>query len=162
MSKQRQHLITVLVESPKGYRQKFDLEPETGRMKLSKLLPEGLIFPFDFGMIPGTKGEDGDPLDIIVLSEAGTFPGCLLNCRLIGALTAEQTERNGKKMRNDRFIGISEVSRQFEQVKTLADLPEEIVPQIEVFFENYKRQAGKKFRVLERLEAKAAGKLLDK
>jgi inorganic pyrophosphatase len=162
MSKKRQHLITVLVESPKGDRQKFDLEPETGRMKLSKLLPEGLMFPFDFGMIPGTKGEDGDPLDIIVLSETGTFPGCLLDCRLIGALTAEQTERDGKKMRNDRFIGISQVSRQFEQVSTLADLPEEIVPQIEVFFENYNRQAGKKFRVLERLEAKAAGKLLDK
>ncbi|SDE00465.1 inorganic pyrophosphatase [Mucilaginibacter pineti] len=157
---EKEQLITVLVESPKGYRQKFDFEPGSGRMKLSKLLPEGLMFPFDFGMIPDTKGEDGDPLDVIVLSESGTFPGCLLDCRLIGALTAEQTERDGQQMRNDRFIGVSAVSRQFEEVKTLADLPEDILTQTEAFFENYNRQAGKRFRVLERLEADAAKQLL--
>ena len=157
---EKEQLITVLVESPKGYRQKFDFEPGSRRMKLSKLLPEGLMFPFDFGMIPDTKGEDGDPLDIIVLSESGTFPGCLLDCRLIGALTAEQTERDGKKMRNDRFIGVSAVSRQFAEVKTSADLAEDILPQLEAFFENYNRQAGKQFRVLERLEAEAAKQLL--
>lgn len=162
MSTQKEKLITVLVESPKGYRQKFDYEPVSGRIKLSKLLPEGLIFPFDFGMIPGTKGEDGDPLDIIVLSETGTFPGCLLDCRLIGALTAEQTERDGEKMRNDRFIGITEVSRQFADVKTLGDLPADLLPQLEAFFENYNMQAGKKFRVLERLEREAAYQLLNK
>lgn len=162
MSTQKEKLITVLVESPKGYRQKFDYEPGSGRIKLSKLLPEGLMFPFDFGMIPATKGEDGDPLDIIVLSETGTFPGCLLDCRLIGALTAEQTERDGKKMRNDRFIGIAEVSRQFADVKTLSDLPAELLPQLEAFFENYNIQAGKKFRVLERLEREAAYRLLNK
>jgi inorganic pyrophosphatase len=61
---EKEQLITVLVESPKGYRQKFDFEPESKRMKLSELLPEGLMFPFEFGMIPNTKGEDGDPLDI--------------------------------------------------------------------------------------------------
>jgi inorganic pyrophosphatase len=153
-------LITVLVESPKGYGQKFDFEPESKRIKLSKLLPEGLVFPYDFGMIPGTKGEDGDPLDIIVLSEKGTFPGCLLDCRLVGVLTAEQTERDGSRMRNDRFIAVSAVSRVFGEVQTLSDLPQNILPQLEAFFENYNRQAGKQFRVLERLEAEAANHLL--
>ena len=161
MKQIEEQLISVLVESPRGSRQKFDHEPASGRIKLSKLLPEGLMFPFDFGMIPGTKGEDGDPLDMIVLSECGTFPGCLLDCRLIGALKAEQTERDGKQMRNDRFIGVAEISRQFAAVKTLADLPADILPQLEAFFENYNRQAGKQFRVLERLEAGAAHKLLD-
>jgi len=153
-------LLTVLVESPKGYGQKFDFDPENQRIKLSKLLPEGLVFPYDFGMIPNTKGEDGDPLDIIVLSEKGTFPGCLLDCRLIGALTAEQTERDGQQMHNDRFIGVSAVSRVFGDVQTLEDLPKDILPQLEAFFENYNRQAGKQFRVLERLEAEAANQLL--
>ncbi|SDE95669.1 inorganic pyrophosphatase [Mucilaginibacter pineti] len=162
MSKQKEQSITVLIESPKGYRQKFDYEPESGRIKLSKLLPEGLMFPFDFGMIPETKGEDGDPLDIIVLAETGTFPGCLVDCRLIGALTADQTERDGKQIRNDRYIGVSEVSRQFANIKTLSDLPQDILPQLEAFFENYNTQAGKKFRVLERLETEAAYKLLNK
>ncbi|MBK0378482.1 inorganic diphosphatase [Mucilaginibacter segetis] len=159
-SAKKQETITVLIESPKGYRQKFDYDPESGRMKLSKLLPEGLVFPFDFGMIPGTEGEDGDPLDIIVLSENGTFPGCLADCRVIGALTAEQTERDGKKIRNDRYIGISLVSQHFAGITTLADLPENILPQLEAFFENYNTQAGKRFRVLERLDAAAANRLL--
>jgi inorganic pyrophosphatase len=153
-------LITVLIESPKGSTQKFDFEPNSGHIKLSKLLPEGLIFPFDFGMIPDTKGADGDPLDIIVLSESGTFPGCLVDCRIIGALTAEQTERDGNTVRNDRFIGVSGVSRLFANVSTLAEVPEATIPQIEAFFENYNAQAGKRFRMLERLEAKAAIALL--
>ncbi|MES2275207.1 MAG: inorganic diphosphatase [Bacteroidota bacterium] len=153
-------LLTVLVESPKGYGQKFDFDTENQRVKLSKLLPEGLVFPYDFGMIPDTKGDDGDPLDIIVLSEKGTFPGCLLDCRLVGALTAEQTERDGKQMRNDRFIGVSAVSRVFGEVQTLSELPKDILPQLEAFFENYNHQAGKQFRVLERLEAEAANQLL--
>lgn len=97
-------IIAAMIETPKGSNQKFDYDPEKNRFKLSKLLPAGMAFPFDFGMIPGTGGEDGDPLDIIVISEGSAFPGCLVDCRVIGALQAEQTERNGDKVRNDRFI----------------------------------------------------------
>ena len=62
-----------MIESPKGFNQKFDYDVGERRFTLSKILPAGLVFPFDFGMIPGTKGEDGDPLDMIVISESGTF-----------------------------------------------------------------------------------------
>jgi inorganic pyrophosphatase len=153
--------ITVMVESPKGYNQKFDYEPGTQRFKLNKILPAGLVFPFDFGMIPGTKGEDGDPLDIIVISESGTFPGCLVDCRIIGALQAEQTERDGKTMRNDRFVGIPEVSQLFSEVTTLDELPDAILNQLEAFFKNYNEQAGKQFKVTARLTASQAGQLLN-
>jgi inorganic pyrophosphatase len=153
-------MVTVLIESPKGDNQKFDYDPETQRFRLSKILPAGLVFPFDFGMIPGTKGEDGDPLDMIVISESGTFPGCLVDCRIIGALQAEQTERNGDTMRNDRFIGIPEVSQLFSAVLTLNDLPENILNQVEAFFKNYNEQAGKEFKVTARLTARQAAKLL--
>src|ERR1700712_5059308 len=98
--------VTAMVESPKGFNQKFDFDETEQRFRQSKILPAGLVFPFDFGMIPKTKGEDGDPLDIIVISESGTFPGCLVDCRIIGALQAEQTERDGETMRNDRFLGV--------------------------------------------------------
>ena len=152
--------ITAMIESPKGYNQKFDYDPETQRFKLSKILPAGLVFPFDFGMIPGTKGEDRDPLDIIVLSESGTFPGCLVDCRVIGALQAEQTERDGQTMRNDRFIGVPGVSQLFSEVTTLDDLPEVILNQLEHFFRNYNEQAGKAFKVTARLNAGQAAKLL--
>jgi inorganic pyrophosphatase len=152
--------IQVMVESPKGFNQKFDYDPNVQRFKLSKILPAGLVFPFDFGMIPDTKGEDGDPLDVIVISESATFPGCLIDCRLIGAFRAEQTERDGRTMRNDRFVGIPGVSQLFPDISELSQLPESILNQLESFFRNYNEQAGKQFKVTARLNASQAAQLL--
>jgi inorganic pyrophosphatase len=152
--------IQVMVESPKGFNQKFDFDPKEQRFRLNKILPAGLVFPFDFGMIPGTKGEDGDPLDVIVISEGATFPGCLIECRLIGAFRAEQTERDGKTMRNDRFVGVPGVSQLFSEITSLEELPDAILNQLEHFFRNYNEQAGKEFRVTGRLNAAEAAQLL--
>lgn len=113
-------------------------------------------------MIPGTKGEDGDPLDIIVVSEGSSFPGCMVECRVIGVLTAEQTERNGETMRNDRFIGVPVASQLYSEVVTLKELPEATLNQIEAFFKNYNEQAGKDFKVKGRLNAKQAAEVLQK
>lgn len=151
----------AMIECPKGSNQKFDYDSETQRFRLSKILPAGLVFPFDFGMIPGTKGEDGDPLDMIVISEGSTFPGCLVDCRVIGAIQAEQTERNGDTMRNDRFIGIPQVSQLFSDVNNLEELPQAISEQLEAFFKNYNEQAGKVFKVKARLNARQAANLLN-
>src|ERR1700704_2778840 len=125
----KQKMVTALIECPKGFNQKFDYEPEEKRFKLSKILPAGLVFPFDFGMIPGTKGEDGEPLDVIVISELSIFPGCGMDCRIIGALQAEQTERDGKTVRNDRFLAVPLVSQLFPEVNELEQLPENIINQ---------------------------------
>jgi inorganic pyrophosphatase len=152
--------VTAMIESPKGSNQKFDYDPAEKHFKLSKILPSGMVFPFDFGMIPGPQGEDSNPLDIMVISEGAAFPGCLVECRVIGALKAEQTERNGDKVRNDRFIGIPEVSQLFSEIKTLEELPLAITSQLEAFFKNYNEQAGKKFKVTARLSARQAAKLL--
>jgi inorganic pyrophosphatase len=152
--------VTALVESPKGYNQKFNYDKRENRFRLSKVLPAGLVFPYDFGMIPGTEGEDGDPLDIIVVSESGTFPGCLIDCRLIGALQAEQTERDGTTVRNDRLIAVPAVSQLFSEIRSLDDLPEAILNQLEAFFKNYNEQAGKVFNVNRRLQAEGAAALL--
>lgn len=152
--------VTAMIESPKGFNQKFDYDAEARRFKLSKILPAGLVFPFDFGMIPGTRGEDGDPLDVIVISESAAFPGCMVDCRIIGALQAEQTERNGETVRNDRFIAVPGVSNLFSTVQALDDLPEGIIDQLEAFFKNYNKQAGKKFKITKRLSATAAARLL--
>ena len=111
-------------------------------------------------MIPGTKGAAGDPLDIIILNDNPTFPGCLIDCRIIGAFQAEQTERDGSTMRNDRFIGIPIVSQLLPQVKELKQVPENILNQLEHFFKNYNEQAGKQFKVTARLSASQANKLL--
>lgn len=149
-----------MVECPKGSNQKYDFDADKQRFKLSKILPAGLVFPFDFGMLPGTKGEDGDPLDIIIISEGTGFPGCLIDCRIVGCIQAQQTERNGESMRNDRFLGVSAISNQFAKINDIADLPEDMLAQIEAFFINYNQQAGKQFKVIKRLNAVEAKQLI--
>jgi inorganic pyrophosphatase len=152
--------VSVMVESPRGFNQKFDYDPDEQRFRLSKILPAGMVFPFDFGMVPGTKGEDGDPLDMIVIAESGTFPGCLMDCRLVGALQAEQTERDGITIRNDRLIGIPLASQQYAEIASIEQLPDTILDQLEAFFRNYNEQAGKAFKVTARLNAERAALLL--
>src|SRR5947209_19831121 len=86
-------MIQLIVETPSGSRNKYKYDQKTKRMKLSKVLPEGMIFPYDFGLIPGTKAEDGDPLDVLVLTDAPTFPGCEVEVRVIGVIKANQKEK---------------------------------------------------------------------
>ena len=154
--------VTAIIESPKGCNHKYDYKPNINSFKLKKILPAGLVFPYDFGFIPGTEGEDGDPLDIIVISEITAFPGCSMDCRVIGCFTAEQTEQNGKSMRNDRFLGVLEISEVYKDVNEINDLPEGIMKQIENFFINYNKQAGKEFKILENVDSAHACKMLKK
>src|SRR6266478_3303602 len=88
----------AIIETPRGCRNKFDYDPESNLFMLAGLLPEGMMFPFDFGFIPSTLGEDGDPLDILVLMDAPAHVGCLIEVRLIGIIQAEQTQ-DGKTKR---------------------------------------------------------------
>jgi inorganic pyrophosphatase len=96
----------VIIETPRGSRNKYKYNTETCRMKFSKVLPEGMMFPYDFGFIPDTKADDGDPLDVLVLSDEPMFPGCEVECRIVGVLRANQ-RANGKEKRNDRFIAVA-------------------------------------------------------
>jgi len=155
-------LITVVIESPKGSGNKYDYDTNLKAFKLNKVLPVGMVFPFDFGFMPGTKGEDGDPLDVIVISEISSFTGCYMDCRLIGAIKVKQTERNGDTMRNDRYFAIPEVSHLFKEVNSIVQLPEGMMTELECFFKNYNEQAGKKFEVLERVNADEAYQMIKK
>ncbi len=154
--------ITAIVETPKGSAQKYDWDEDLKLFKLNKILPAGLVFPFDFGFIPGTKGGDGDPLDVIIIAEVKSFTGCVMDCRIIGAITANQTERDGATVRNDRFLAVPEVSQLFKDVQSFRDLPEDILVQLEAFFKNYNEQAGKVFEPLQRLDAEEAYALYQK
>jgi inorganic pyrophosphatase len=136
----------AIIETPRGFRNKFDYDPDTNLFELGGLLPEGMIFPFDFGFIPSTFGEDGDPLDVLVLMDAPAHVGCLLDVRIIGIITAEQSE-DGKKETNDRLLGVAVHSYQHEEVKSIGDVSETLLTQLEEFFVSYNRQRGKKFNV---------------
>ncbi|HEY2727194.1 MAG TPA: inorganic diphosphatase [Parafilimonas sp.] len=151
--------LTAVVETPKGSAQKYDYDEKNKWFKLKKIMPAGMVFPFDFGFIPDTKGEDGDPLDIIIISELKSFPGCVMDCRVIGGITAKQTEKD-KTVRNDRFLAIPEASQLFANVKSIEDLPQDIIEQLETFFINYNKIEGKKFKPLKKIDAKKALKLI--
>src|ERR1041384_7278588 len=96
----------IIIETPKGRRNKFDYDPEFEAFTLGGLLPEGLAFPYDFGFVPSTLGDDGDPLDVLVLMDEPAHVGCLVDIRLIGVIEAEQIE-DGTATQNDRLIGVA-------------------------------------------------------
>ena len=154
--------VEVIIETPKGSAQKYDYVPGTPFFKMSKILPSGMVFPYDFGFIPRTKGEDGDPLDVIVISEFQSFPGIMMKCRIIGGIKAEQSEdkRSKKMIRNDRFLAVPKCSSIFEDVRAMKDLPGRIMDQLEEFFVDYNRLEGKKFRALGKLDPKKALELI--
>lgn len=151
--------MDIVIETPKGSRIKYKYDENHKLFRLRKILPEGLVFPFDFGFIPGTKGEDGDPIDVLVISEFQGFPGCLMDCRIIGCIQAEQSS-NGKKIRNDRFLAVPEQSGVFENAISIEDIPFTFITQIEKFFTNYLEGEGKKFYPLGNLNAAQAMAIL--
>ena len=97
--------IQVVIETPKGSRNKYAFDPEQKVFELKKVLPAGMAFPYDFGFIHSTTAEDGDPVDVLVLMDEPAFPGCLLKCRLIGIIEGEQGEKKEKE-RNDRVAAV--------------------------------------------------------
>jgi len=136
-------VCTAIIETPKGCRNKFDYDPESNLFKLGGLLPEGMMFPFDFGFIPSTLGDDGDPLDIMVLMDAPAHVGCLMEVRIIGIVEAEQTE-DGKTESNDRLLGVAVHSYNHEGLETINDVSKTLLDQVEAFFVSYNKQRGKK------------------
>jgi len=154
--------LNVIVETPKGSRNKLSYDPERDLFKLKKVLPTGASFPFDFGFLPGTKGEDGDPLDVLLLLDEATPTGCLVLARLIGVIEAEQTEKGGKVERNDRLIAVAEVSKTHGPVKELSDLPKQLLDEIQHFFISYNAEAGKEFKPHKRSGPERARKLVER
>jgi inorganic pyrophosphatase len=134
----------VIIETPKGSRNKYGYIPELNIFKLKNVLPLGANFPFDFGFIPSTLGNDGDPIDVMVLMDEPAFPGCLISCRLIGAIEANQTE-DGKTVRNDRLIAVSSNSRVHGDIQSINDINNSLLNEIEHFFVSYNKIRGNEF-----------------
>jgi inorganic pyrophosphatase len=137
----------VIIETPKGKRNKFDYDPNSNLFKLGGLLPEGMMFPFDFGFVPSTLGEDGDPLDIMVLMDAPAHVGCLMDVRIIGVIEAKESSDEGME-RNDRLLGVAIHSYDHEDLTTVDDVGATLMSQVEEFFVSYNKQRGKKFKIL--------------
>ncbi len=152
--------VNVIVETPKGSHVKYTFDPETGLFQLKRALPEGMMFPFNFGFIPSTKAPDGDPLDILILNEEPLITGCLLKARVACAIEAEQTEE-GKTTRNDRLIGFA-VTKETPTFLENMDVSRRTLKEIGYFFISYNKLYGKKFKVIGTAQAKRAMQLVKK
>lgn len=151
-----------VIETPKGSRNKYAYDTDSDAFELATVLPEGMSFPFDFGFIPSTLGDDGDPVDVLVLMDAPVPSGCMLECRLIGVIEARQKEKRKPWIRNDRLIAVASHARAHSSVSTLRELPRQILPDIEAFFIDYNRLDDKKFHPLGVHGLRRAEKLVKK
>jgi inorganic pyrophosphatase len=142
------HLIQVIIETPKGSRNKYAFDPEQKVFELKKVLPAGMAFPYDFGFIPSTIAEDGDPTDVLVLMDEPAFPGCLLKCRAVGIIEGEQGKKK-KTERNDRVVAVEQDNHSYAHIARVDDLGKEFVKELEEFFVNYHALTGKEYRILD-------------
>ena len=151
----------MVIETPMGSRFKYAYEENVDLMVVRHELPEGFTFPINFGFIPQTLAGDGDPLDALIMSETPAISGCLMECRVVGAVTARQRDRN-KWVRNDRVLAVPAASRSYENVQSLGDISKTFLTQLEQFFVAYNAARGKTYQSLRRLNPVQALSLIRK
>src|SRR5437016_4738516 len=134
-SKDKQ-ILRVVIETPKGSRNKFAFDPDQHVFELKKVLPTGMAFPYDFGFVPSTEAEDGDPVDVLILMDEPAFPGCVLKCRPIGVIEGEQGDKE-RKQRNDCIVAIQKDAHSWSDIRTINDLGKQFCRELEEFLVNY-------------------------
>jgi len=157
----KEHVVHAIVETPKGSPFKFALEPDLGIIAYSEMMPQGYVWPFDYGFIPQTVGGDGDPLDVVVLFERPTFSGCLVKARVLGAI---RLTKNGEE--NDRVVAAPQrapgVTMWTDGFDTLADVPSEARADLERFLLGYSATQGNVVEITAAVEADEAMKLINR
>jgi inorganic pyrophosphatase len=156
----RPDLVHVVIDTPKGSRNKYKFDDAVQCFRLSRILPAGAVFPFNYGFIPGTRGEDGDALDVVLIMDDPMPVGMVTTAKLIGVLSAKQTQ-NGETIRNDRLLAVPVTEVNASSVDSLADLSQTVLNEVEHFFESYNRAQGRRFEACGRLGPDAAERLVD-
>lgn len=123
----------VTIEIPKGHRNKYEVDHESGRIRLDRLLFTSMSYPADYGYVEDTLGEDGDPLDALVLLDEPTFPGCIIECRAIGMFRMSD-EAGG----DDKVICVVAGDPRMDHIRDIHHMPEFDRLEIQHFFEVYK------------------------
>jgi inorganic pyrophosphatase len=152
--------VLAVIEAASESRCKFKFEPSLGAFQLHSVLPAGTAFPHSFGFIPGTLGEDGDPLDVVVMTDEPPPVSTIVPCRVIAILEAEQDEK-GKTIRNDRLLAVAVSSERYAQCRHRKDVQETVLQRIADFFAFYHREQGKTFAPKGWKGAKTALQMLD-
>jgi inorganic pyrophosphatase len=126
--------VRVVVESPRGCGLKLKYEPELGAFAYGRPLPLGLTYPYDWGFVPGTRADDGDPLDALVISDVPSYPGVVIPCRPLGVVLLDQRRKKGGRERNDRLVLVPRDGDRWEDLKNPDSLSSRMRDEIEHFF----------------------------
>jgi inorganic pyrophosphatase len=153
--------VTAVIETPKSSQNKYDYDDSCAAFRLAGVLPQGSWFPFDFGFIPSTLADDGDPLDVLVFMDTSAPVGCVLTVRLIGVIEAKQRRKGEPWIRNDRLLAVATHAHTHAHIETLDGLRPHLLDEIEAFFETYNALKEKEFKPIDRSGPKKARKLLD-
>ena len=154
--------LRVVIESPRGASLKFAYQPSLELFAVARALPLGVVYPFDWGFVPGTRGDDGDPLDAMVLHDFATSPGMLLTCRILGMVEVAQRERSGKPEINNRIIATPAWHTPLQQFAEARDLPPAARGQLEQFFVTAAETTGKRLNIKGWASSKAAGRFIER
>lgn len=133
----KRDVVEALIEIPLNSRNKYEVDHETGRIRLDRVLYSAMTYPTEYGILEETLAPDGDPLDILVICKDPTFPGCIVPARVLGYL--KMTD-NGKE--DYKLISVIDCDPRYDDIKELKDLPSFELDEISNFFENYKVLQG--------------------
>jgi inorganic pyrophosphatase len=134
--------VTAVVEIPSGSRNKYELDKRTGTIKLDRVLYSAVHYPGDYGLIPRTLHEDGDPLDVLVLVKEQTFPGCMIDVRPLGVL-----HMRDRGEPDDKILAVALRDPYYEEVFDIADIPRHVLTEVQYFFSTYKDLEGKRVQI---------------
>lgn len=135
-------IVDAFIEIPTGSQNKYEFDKETGRFKLDRVLFSPMHYPTEYGYIENTLAEDGDPLDILVMTSFPTFPGCVIESRVIGVLI--MSDDKGK---DEKLLAVPTEDPRFKEVHTLDDAPAHKLKEIAHFFQVYKDLENKKVSI---------------
>jgi inorganic pyrophosphatase len=154
--------LLAVIEATQGTRHKLKYRPAWDAFVLHNVLPLGLAFPYDFGFLPSSRGDDGDPLDVLVLADEALPPATVVPCRIVGVIEAEQQDEGEKHAkRNDRLLAVAMKSHRYGECHELRDLAVNVLEEVEQFFVAYNAQKGGRFRPLARRGTAAATRLVE-
>lgn len=148
--------VNALIEIPRGSRAKYEIDKESGLIKLDRVIYASMYYPLNYGFIPQTMGEDHDPLDIVVLTQVSVVPLCLIPSRVIGVM---QMIDRGEA--DDKIIAVAEEDPSVNQIKDIHQLPEHLRAELTHFFENYKTLENKKVVIDQFLPKEKAHDIID-
>lgn len=149
-------IVEAFIEIPAGSQNKYEFDKEKGVLRLDRVLYSPVHYPTDYGYIPETLEEDGDPIDILVMITNPTVPGCIIDCRIVGVLSMADD-----KGVDNKLLGVPLRDPRFSQITDLADVPPHVLREIEHFFRTYKDLEGKSVTIQGWRGSEAAAAVLD-